>query len=124
MKLLNILKNRKSLLLAALMGTGMLANAQLKVGDNPTSQQLRLGISSAANIKSAVLELQSTNQGLLFTRIADTALINTLNPPDGMVVYFTPAKRLLLRASGAWQSLAFTTYRYHQHFQLLFESKK
>jgi hypothetical protein len=73
------------------------------------SQQLRLGISSAANIKSAVLELQSTNQGLLFTRIADTALINTLNPPDGMVVYFTPAKRLLLRADGAWQSLASTT---------------
>ncbi|MFL5744456.1 MAG: hypothetical protein ACJ751_07310, partial [Niastella sp.] len=73
------------------------------------SQQLRLGINSAVNIKSAVLELQSTNQGLLFTRIADTALINTLNPPDGMVVYFTPAKRLLLRASGAWQSLASTT---------------
>jgi hypothetical protein len=73
------------------------------------SQQLRLGINSAANIKSAVLELQSTNQGLLFTRIADTALINTLNPPDGMVVYFTPAKRLLLRANGAWQSLASTT---------------
>ncbi|AEW01247.1 hypothetical protein Niako_5008 [Niastella koreensis GR20-10] len=73
------------------------------------TQQLRLGISSTANIKSAVLELQSTNQGLLFTRIADTALINTLNPPDGMVVYFTPAKRLLLRASGAWQALASTT---------------
>lgn len=73
------------------------------------SQQLRLGINSAANIKSAVLELQSTNQGLLFTRIADTALINTLNPPDGMVVYFTPASCLLLRAGGVWQSLASTT---------------
>ena len=73
------------------------------------SQQLRLGNNPAAATKSAVLELQSTNQGLLFTRIADTALINTLNPPDGMVVYFTPAKRLLLRANGAWQSLASTT---------------
>jgi hypothetical protein len=73
------------------------------------TQQLRLGSSAAANIKSAVLELQSTNQGLLFTRIADTTLINTLNPPDGMVVYFTPAKRLLLRANGSWQSLASTT---------------
>ena len=73
------------------------------------SQQLRLGSNPAATTKSAVLELQSTNQGLLFTRIADTALINTLNPPDGMVVYFTPAKRLLLRANGAWQSLASTT---------------
>jgi hypothetical protein len=74
-----------------------------------SSQQLRLGNNPFAVEKSAVLELQSTNQGLLFTRIADTALINTLNPPDGMVVYFTPAKRLLLRASGHWQLLATTT---------------
>lgn len=54
MKLFNILKNRKGLLLAGLMGTGMLANAQLKVGDNPTSIQ-----------KSSILELESTRQGLL-----------------------------------------------------------
>jgi hypothetical protein len=73
------------------------------------SQQLRLGNNPWTVEKSAVLELQSTNQGLLFTRIADTALINALNPPDGMVVYFTPAKRLLLRANGYWQSLASTT---------------
>jgi hypothetical protein len=73
------------------------------------SQQLRLGVNPAITTKSAVLELQSTNQGLLFTRIADTALINTLNPPDGMVVYFTPARGLLLRANGAWQSMASTT---------------
>jgi len=66
------------------------------------SQQLRLGNNPFAVEKSAVLELQSTNQGLLFTRIADTALINTMNPPDGMVVYFTPTKRLLLRSNGYW----------------------
>jgi hypothetical protein len=73
------------------------------------SQQLRLGNNPWTVEKSAVLELQSTNQGLLFTRIADTALINALNPPDGMVVYFTPSKQLLLRANGYWQSLAHTT---------------
>ena len=61
MKLINILKNRKSLLLAALMGAGMLANAQLKVGDNPTSIQ-----------KSSILELESTRQGLLLPRLTDT----------------------------------------------------
>lgn len=70
------------------------------------SQQLRLGNNPWTVEKSAVLELQSSNQGLLFTRIADTALINALNPPDGMVVYFTPSKQLLLRANGYWQSLA------------------
>ena len=73
------------------------------------SQQLRLGNNPWTVEKSAVLELQSSNQGLLFTRIADTALINVMNPPDGMVVYFTPTKRLLLRANGYWQSLASTT---------------
>ena len=62
------------------------------------SQQLRLGNNPWTVEKSSVLELQSTNQGLLLTRIADTALINALNPPDGMVVYFTPSKQLLLRA--------------------------
>jgi hypothetical protein len=59
------------------------------------SQQLRLGNNPYTVEKSAVLELQSTNQGLLFPRIADTLLINVLNPPDGMVIYFTQTKQLL-----------------------------
>src|SRR5438874_3218841 len=68
------------------------------------SQQLRLGNNPYTVEKSAVLELQSANQGLLFTRIADTALINVLNPPDGMVIYFNPSKQLLLRSNGYWKS--------------------
>jgi len=73
------------------------------------SQQMRLGNNPFGNTKSAVLELQSANQGLLFSRLADTAFINALNPPDGMVVFFTPTKQLLVRANGYWQSLASTT---------------
>src|ERR1044072_1986055 len=73
------------------------------------SQQMRLGSNPFGNTKSAVLELQSTNQGLLFSRLADTSFINALNPPDGMVVFFTPTKQLLVRANGYWQSLASTT---------------
>lgn len=73
------------------------------------SQQMRLGNNPWGNTKSAVLELQSANQGLLFSRLVDTALINALNPPDGMVVFFTPTKTLLVRANGYWQSLASTT---------------
>lgn len=84
------------LLLVLFSGKGM--SQQLKLGSNPFTVE-----------KSAVLELQSNNQGLLFTRITDTALINALNPPDGMVVYFTPTKRMLLRANGYWQSMATTT---------------
>lgn len=69
------------------------------------SQQLRLGNNPYTVEKSAVLELQSNNQGLLFPRIADTLLINVLTPPDGMVIYFVPTKQLLVRANGSWQSL-------------------
>lgn len=72
------------------------------------SQQLRLGNNPYTVEKSAVLELQSNNQGLLFPRIADTLLINVLTPPDGMVIYFVPAKQLLVRANGSWQSLVST----------------
>lgn len=96
MKLFNILKNRKGLvMLAAFMGTGMLANAQLKVGDNPTNIQ-----------KSSILELESTRQGLLLPRLTDTAAINSLTPPDGMIIFLTTDKSLRIRSNGAWKKLA------------------
>ncbi len=68
--------------------------AQQKLGSNPTTIQ-----------KSSVLELESNKQGLLFPRLTDTANINALNPPDGMVVFFTPTKQLLVRANGYWQPI-------------------
>lgn len=95
MNLSNILKNRKGLLLAAFMGSGMLANAQLKVGDNPTNIQ-----------KSSILELESTRQGLLLPRLTDTTAINALTPPDGMIIFLTPDKSLRIRSQGAWKKLA------------------
>lgn len=55
--------------------------AQFKVGNYPSKQH-----------KAAVLELESSNQGLLLTRVADTNLINLHNPPDGMIIYFTDGK--------------------------------
>lgn len=68
-------------------------------------QQLKLGANPTALIKSALLELSSTNQGLLFPRLSDTVVINTSSPPDGMVIYFTPTRQLMLRANGSWQPL-------------------
>ncbi|MFT3826183.1 MAG: hypothetical protein QM731_19830 [Chitinophagaceae bacterium] len=58
--------------------------------------------------KSAVLELLSDNQGLLFSRISDTNVINALIPPDGMVIFFTGTKQLLVRSNGYWQPLLFS----------------
>jgi len=73
----------------------MLANAQLKVGDNPTNIQ-----------KSSILELESTRQGLLLPRLADTAQINALTPSDGMIIYLNTDKSLRLRSNGSWKKIA------------------
>jgi hypothetical protein len=84
-----------SFLLLCLFGVPILLQAQ----------QLKLGKNPSVNLKSAVLELQSDNQGLLMARISDTALINTLTPPDGMVIFFIPTKQLMVRSNGYWQIL-------------------
>ena len=71
------------------------ANAQLKIGDNPTTIN-----------KSSILELESSNQGLLLTRLSDTTTINGFNPPDGMIIYLTTDNSLRLRSNGAWRKIA------------------
>lgn len=87
---------RKAVLFSiVIFGTGIAANAQLKVGDNPTNIQ-----------KSSILELESTRQGLLLPRLADTTAINALTPPDGMIIYLNSDKSLRLRSNGAWKKIA------------------
>ena len=76
------------------------ARSQLKVGQHPTTIE-----------KSAVLELESDRQGLLLPRIADTALINTMTVPDGMVIYFTGGATgadngLYARTHGYWEQMS------------------
>ena len=78
-----------------LLLTVTLATAQLKIGDNPTNIQ-----------KSSVLELESSRQGLLLPRLADTTAINALTPPDGMIIYLTSDKSLRLRSNGSWKKIA------------------
>lgn len=75
-----------------------IAAQQLKLGNHPTQKE-----------KSAVLELESRNQGLLLTRVADTN--NIAEPPDGMIIYFTdganeepygPKAGIYERKNGSW----------------------
>lgn len=89
------LLQKATLFLLVIIGTGITANAQLKIGDNPTSIQ-----------KSSILELESSRQGLLLPRLADTAAINALTPPDGMIIYLNSDKSLRLRSNGAWKKIA------------------
>jgi hypothetical protein len=90
------LGSRKVLLAFLLvLGSTVIVNAQLKVGDNPTSIQ-----------KSSILELESSRQGLLLPRLADTTAINALTPPDGMIIFLNSDKSLRLRSNGAWKKIA------------------
>ncbi len=70
------------------------------------AQQLSLGNTPYMVNKSAVLELNSTKQGLLLPRLADTVAINALAPPDGMTIYFIPTKQIFIRANGYWNAVA------------------
>ncbi len=64
----------KKLLLLALVVLSMTLQAQVKIGDNPTT----IGASS-------LLELESTNKGVVLPRVANTAAITT--PVNGMMIY-------------------------------------
>jgi hypothetical protein len=78
------------------------ANAQMKIGDNPS-----------VITKSAILELNSTKQGLLLPRIPNFTAIDAAigtDAVDGMVVYLAsgnPANDgVYMRRAGAWVKIA------------------
>ncbi len=43
---------------------------------------------------------------MLLPRLTDTAAINLLTPPDGMIIYLTSDKSLRLRSNGSWKKIA------------------
>lgn len=87
---------KKIIFTAAFILLTAAAFSQLKIGTNPTQIN-----------KSSILELESDRQGFLLPRLLDTVAINTLTPPDGMLIYLSsasPASRgLYIRKSGVWQ---------------------
>lgn len=68
--------------------------AQMKIGNHPTQIN-----------KASILELESNQQGLLLTRIEDTASMTALNPPDGMIIYSIKDSTLLIRSGYEWKKL-------------------
>jgi len=69
------------------------------------AQQLKLGNNPSGINKAAVLELESAKQGLLLTRVSDTSAAPLNIAPDGMLIYFTVDKTLLIRKGGFWRRL-------------------
>lgn len=86
----------KVLFFAAFILTATAGFSQLKIGTNPTQIN-----------KSSILELESDRQGFLLPRLTDTAAINTLTPPDGMLIYLASTaaagRGLYIRKAGIWQ---------------------
>ncbi|SFP11318.1 hypothetical protein SAMN05428949_7390 [Chitinophaga sp. YR627] len=80
------------------------ANAQMKIGDNPSQIT-----------KSAILELNSTKQGLLLPRVPNFTAIDAAigtDVVDGMVVYLASGSAttegIYMRKAGAWVKIAST----------------
>ena len=82
-------KEMKKLLLLALVVLSMTLQAQVKIGDNPTT----IGASS-------LLELESTNKGVVLPRVANTAAITT--PVNGMMIYDISSNCAKVYENGVW----------------------
>ena|GEM_PF-5881330 len=68
------------------------------------AQQLKLGSNPTMIDKTSLLELESSNQGLLLPRISDTNAFHPNPIPNGMLIYYVGASDscLMIRKDGAW----------------------
>ncbi|WP_147320053.1 hypothetical protein [Chitinophaga silvisoli] len=94
--------SRKLLLAGGITLAATAANAQMKIGDNPSQIT-----------KSAILELNSAKQGLLLPRLADFTAIDAAigsDAVDGMIVYLNSTDDtkdgVYMRKAGAWVKIA------------------
>jgi hypothetical protein len=82
---------KKNIILSFAMLIILGANAQLKVGDNPTTINA-----------SAILEIESTNQGLLFPRMTTAQRDASIKSPTaGLIIYNTSTNALEVTISGS-----------------------
>ncbi|HVI45385.1 MAG TPA: hypothetical protein VM802_10960 [Chitinophaga sp.] len=72
-----------------------------------TAQQLKLGDNPGIINKASVLELESKTQGLLLTRITDTALAPLTTAQDGTILFLKSDNSLRVRSSGLWKKALF-----------------
>ncbi|WP_298740135.1 hypothetical protein [uncultured Chitinophaga sp.] len=71
------------------------------------AQQLKLGKNPTVLKKSALLELESDNQGLLLTRVNDTTALSPLfTADDGTLIYLKSDNSLYIRSLAGWRKLS------------------
>jgi hypothetical protein len=79
------------ILIAGLVGQ---ANAQLKLGNNPNTINA-----------SALLELESSTQGLLLPRLSQQQMVNIATPASGLLVYNTDSACAYVYSNSTWTNL-------------------
>lgn len=91
---------KKALLLFTLLTFFFITYSQVKIGDNPLALHPR-----------SLLELESTNRGLLLPRMTNIQMITLQSAlaPDGMLVYNTDNKALYIMRNSQFVRLADTT---------------
>jgi hypothetical protein len=67
-----------------------------------------VGIGTTTPNASAMLEVNSTNRGMLPPRMMATQRNAIITPADGLVVYDTDSAALMIRSGGAWRQLTTT----------------
>ncbi len=81
-------------LIIALVSATLLSQAQIKVGDNPTTLNA-----------AAVLEIESVTKGFLLPRMTDTQMNAIASPPAGLMVYNTTNNCTYIFKNSTWTSL-------------------
>lgn len=82
----------KNIILIAALSFGIIATAQVKIGDNP----INIGASS-------LLEIESPSKALVVTRVTSTAAV--ANPVNGMIVYDLIDNRFKIYQNNTWINL-------------------
>ena len=91
---INVMKKMKTkyfLAICVILGTQLVATAQVKIGDNPTT------INS-----SSLLELESTNKGLLIPRMTTAQRDVIASPAAGLQIYNTSTGLFNYYDESAW----------------------
>lgn len=102
MKKSTYLIRKWSFALSCAVFTALTSFGQVKIGDNPGTID-----------PSALLELESTTQGLLAPRMTTAQRTNIANPANGLIVYDTDFNEYFFYQPNAWTKLDSKTKRTH-----------
>lgn len=80
------------------------ANAVAVERVNATGVKIAVGV-AAAPVATALLELESTTQGLLIPRMTGAERDAIGTPATGLVIYNTTTNKLNFRAAAAWEAV-------------------